>query len=111
MPKYLFITNANEHENSTLKAMQLSKSDTVTFDKGYYNYELFAEFREKGVLFVTRLKENAKYTVIERRCTDSRLVPTEEMIVFSGKWVKKNCPHKLRKIESVDEKTGNVFTM
>ena len=31
LPEYLFITNANEHENNTLKKMNLSKDCTVTF--------------------------------------------------------------------------------
>ncbi|MGP1369176.1 MAG: transposase [Treponema sp.] len=35
LPEYLFITNANEHENNTLKKINIAKGCTVTFDKGY----------------------------------------------------------------------------
>ena len=50
---YVFIINAVEHENNTLKDMRLKKGDTVTFDLGYCNYETFGNFFENGVLFVT----------------------------------------------------------
>lgn len=33
IPEYLFITNANEHENRTIKDMKLKKGDIVAFDK------------------------------------------------------------------------------
>ena len=32
---YLFITNANKHENSTLKEIQLTEKDIAVFDRGY----------------------------------------------------------------------------
>jgi len=35
LPEYLFITNANEHENNTLKKMNFLKGCIVAFDKGY----------------------------------------------------------------------------
>ena len=37
---------------------------TVTFNLGYCNYKTFGNFCENGVLFVTRLKENAVKTQI-----------------------------------------------
>ena len=71
VPSYLFITNARQHENNTLKGMKLKKEDTVAFDKGYCNYEVFGDFCRENVLFVTRLKENALYEVFENRETKS----------------------------------------
>src|SRR5574344_1456985 len=72
IPEYLFVTNAEEHENSTLGRMLLGSGDIVPFDKGYNNYRQFAEFCEEGVYFVTRLKDNADYKTVKRRKTDSR---------------------------------------
>jgi hypothetical protein len=39
----------------------------VVDDRGYNDYRLFAKWTEEEVYFVTRLKENALYKVIERR--------------------------------------------
>ena len=111
VPDYAFITNAGEHENNTLKDMQLKKGDTVTFDLGYCNYKTFGNFCEHGVLFVTRLKENAKYEVLEVRETDCEQVPSDETIIFTGTQTKKKCPYRLRRITSIDEKTGHAITI
>jgi hypothetical protein len=65
VPEYLFITNADKHENNTLKEMKLKKGDTATFDKGYNNYTQFSRFCREGIYFVTRLKDNADYRIMK----------------------------------------------
>lgn len=72
--------------------MPLSEGDTAVFDKGYCNYKNFGTFCEKSIFFVTRLKENAQYAVIESRLTDSPLIPTDETILFTGEKDKKELP-------------------
>lgn len=111
VPEYLFITNANEHENNTLKDMNFKKGDTATFDLGYTNYERYGKFCEEGIYFVTRLKDNAQYKVIESRETKSELVPTDETIEFTGARTKNKCPYRLRRIVSIDEKTGKSIVV
>ena len=110
MPTHLFITNAKEHENNSLMDMKLSKYDTVTFDKGYCNYQAFADLCRQNINFVTRLKENAQYEVVETRQTTSKLITLDQTIRFTGRQTGKKCPFPLRIIKSVDEKTGNEIT-
>ncbi len=38
---YLFITNANKHENSTLGQMRFTENDIAVFDRGYFNKRQF----------------------------------------------------------------------
>lgn len=111
VPDYLFITNANEHENDTLKDMRLKKGDTAAFDKGYNNYETFGKFCDGKIEFVTRLKDNAKYKVVEERPVNSDSIIFDKTIEFTGARTKKKCPHRLRIIKSVDGKTGNSITV
>lgn len=111
VPDYLFITNAKEHENNTLDRMRLKRGDTVAIDKGYCNYERFGSFCDQGILFVTRLKDNARYEAVESRRTKSPLVPEDETIVFTGSQTRKKCPHELRRVKSIDEKTGKSIVI
>lgn len=46
------------------RANYTAPKSTVTFNLGYCNYKTFGNFCENGVLFVTRLKENAVKTQI-----------------------------------------------
>ena len=41
-------------------------------DRGYNDYELFANWTRTGVYFVTRLKDNADYIVIEQHPVAAR---------------------------------------
>ena len=93
------------------RANYTAPKSTVTFNLGYCNYKTFGNFCEQGVLFVTRLKENAKYEVLEVRETDCEQVPSDETIIFTGTQTKKKCPYRLRRITSIDKKTGHAITI
>lgn len=110
-PEHLFVTNAQEHENNTLDKMKLNKHDIVTFDRGYNNYTQFSKFCTDGVDFVTRLKDNATYNVIERRKTTSDNITSDQIIQFTGTVAKKNCPNPLRRIRVVDSKTKKAIVL
>ncbi|HAH62872.1 MAG TPA: IS4 family transposase [Treponema sp.] len=113
IPEFIAISNANKHENSTLKDMKLKKGDTVTFDLGYVNYKQFHQFCRNGIYFVTRLKDNAAYTVI----ADNPVPPTagniksDELILLTGDKAMHDCPEFLRKITSTDHDTGKDITL
>jgi hypothetical protein len=111
VPEYLFITNAEEHENNTLGKMKLQKGDTVAFDKGYNNYAQFSDFCDKGVYFVTRLKDNASYKVIKRRKTHTAKISSDHIIQFTGQVAKTKCPNELRRIRAVDNETGSAIIL
>ena len=111
LPKYLFITNANEHENNTLKKMNIAKGCTVTFDKGYCNYAVFGDFCRDKIFFVTRLKENAQYRVIEEHESRNKHITLDRTIEFTGMQTGRKCPFPLRVIKSVDMEAKTLQTL
>ena len=111
IPEYLFITNANEHENNTIKDMKLKKGDIVTFDRGYNNYEQFQSLTDQGIYFVTRLKDNAKYTVVSRNTKKPKGVTSDQCIRFTGKLTSSKCNTKLKRIRVKDSETGNAIIL
>lgn len=44
----------------------LSAGSMVVFDLGYNDYHLYSPLNERGILFVTSLKDKANYGVINR---------------------------------------------
>jgi ribosome-associated protein YbcJ (S4-like RNA binding protein) len=88
VPEYLFVTNAEEHENNTLGKTKLKSGDIVTFDRGYNNYTQFSEFCNNGIYFVTRLKDNADYKVIKRRKTRTKKITSDHIIQLTGQTAK-----------------------
>ena len=91
---YLFITNANRHENSTLGQMRLTKNDIAVFDRGYFNKSQFLEFTETTISFVTRNKSNIEYEVISsdkrKKSDDSFKIRCDEIIRMRIGQSKKN---------------------
>ena len=68
-------------------------------DRGYNDYKLFASWTENGIFFVTRLKENAGYEVVEERTVPkNRNILADQFIRFTGFYAQKNCPHTLRRV-------------
>ena len=54
-------------------------------DRGYNDYDWFAELTDAGVFFVTRMKTNADYGVVEKRKTPERsnVLKDEDIFFFS----------------------------
>jgi IS4 transposase len=73
-------------------------------DRGYNDYKLFGFWTENNIYFVTRLKENADYTVMEDRTPPlNRNILADQLIRFNGFYAQKNCPHLLRRVVVWDE--------
>ena len=67
MPSFVLITDARRHDVKTARMLNLTAGSIVAMDRAYNDYRLFARWTEDGVFFVTRMKENAVYEVVEER--------------------------------------------
>jgi hypothetical protein len=63
--RFIKITAAKVHDKNFLKSLELISHSMVVFDRAYNYYHQFALWSQKHVFFVTRLKKNAVYIVIE----------------------------------------------
>lgn len=113
---YLFITNANKHENSTLGQMRLTENDIAVFDRGYFNKSQFLELAESAISFVTRNKSNIEYEVIssdkKEKSDDSFTIRRDEIIRMKIGNSKKNPVYViLRQVVSRDNETGKEIAL
>lgn len=63
--RFVKITAAKVHDKNFLKSLELVSHSMVVFDRAYNYYHQFALWTQNQVFFVTRLKKNAAYSVIE----------------------------------------------
>jgi hypothetical protein len=63
--RFIKITEAKVHDKNFLKELDLISHSMVVFDRAYNYYHQFALWTSKTVYFVTRIKKNAVYKVIE----------------------------------------------
>jgi adenylate cyclase class IV len=83
--RFVKITAAKVHDKNFLKELELISHSMVVFDRAYNYYMQFALWTEKQIFFVTRMKKNAVYAVIEtvqehERIKGKAMVIKEEII-------------------------------
>jgi len=105
-PTYAYISNGKKHDVTIARKLSLPPDSIVVMpawlagrDRAYNDYKLLSSWTENHVYFVTRMKDNAQYTVIEDSPVPiSGNVVSDQFIEFSGFYAHKNCPHMLRRI-------------
>lgn len=87
LPTDQAITAANVNDITHAQGITLTKGTTYVFDKGYCDYNWWAKIHAKGAWFVTRLKANAKVTVVTVRDVpaDAPHVLADEIIRFTNR--------------------------
>ena len=70
--RFIKITAAKAHDKNFLKSLELISHSMIVFDRAYNDYQQFALWTEKQVYFVTRMKKNAVFTIIEVKRTHYR---------------------------------------
>ena len=110
MPCFAVITEAKKHEKNIAKKIPFKSRDVVVFDRGYNDYKTFASYCEQRIYFITRLKKNADFKVVEKRnVSKHKNILSDYIIEFDGFYSKKNCPVKLRVIRAIDTKTEKTI--
>lgn len=110
LPCFGIITEGSVHDVKVAQQIHFAPGTIVVDDRGYNDYRLFAKWTEAGVLFVTRMKDNAQFEVIEERePPQNRRILRDQTIELSGAGAQEKCPHRLRRIEAVREDTGETL--
>jgi len=83
LPSYAVITEGKQSDIKVARTMKFAPGTVLVVDRGYNDYTWFADLTEEGVFFVTRLKDNAHYGVVEKRPRPERgPVQSDEVIFF-----------------------------
>jgi hypothetical protein len=99
LPCWALVTDGKTHEVKAAWTLHFEAGTIVAMDRGYNDYRLFARWCDEGVFFVTRLKDNAVYEVVERRDVPSNgNILSDEIVRLTGIGAAEKCPHPLRRI-------------
>jgi len=112
LPTFAYISNGKKHDVTIARKVPLSPYSIVAMDRGYNDYRLFAYWTENQIFFVTRLKDNADYTIIkERQVPFNRNILADQLIEFNGYEARKKCPHALRKVVVWDKEQNREIVL
>jgi IS4 transposase len=104
------ITDGKVADVKAAHQMHFAPGTVVVDDRGYNDYRLFAYWTHSGVFFVTRMKNNALFEVVEERAVpQNRNILKDQIVRLTGPGASEKCPHRLRRVEAVREDTGEVL--
>jgi hypothetical protein len=67
VPEIVWMSAASKNDKDFLGQLKPLAGEIYVFDKGYVNYNYYFDWTEEGIFFVTRLNENANYTVLTEK--------------------------------------------
>jgi IS4 transposase len=91
----------------------------ANIDKGYIDFDRFAHWIGQGVFFVTWVKSNMAYRVVENRPVPRHVgrkmefrgrVRSDKTIELTDRESSRKCPHQLRQVKYYDAVSKRTFT-
>ena len=103
LPCYAHITEGRTHEINIARGLRFEPGTIVVFDRGYNDYNWFRSLTEDGVWFVTRMKDNADYIVVESRLVPERGAVRSDEVICVFQHARDEQPVFFRRIAVWDE--------
>jgi len=105
VPHLVRFTSAATHDHFLLKELNLMTGSFIAIDRAYINYSEFQRLTNEGVYYVTKMKNNLVFEILEDKIainSTGQATVRECIILFK----KKDIEHKSRKVEywELDEK-------
>ncbi len=109
LPEYAVITEGKRHEVRVARQIRFTPGTMLVFDRGYTDYEWFRRLTRQQVHFVTRLKDNADYGVVEERELPRRKGVRRDQVIFFYKQGREGKECFFRRVEFWDEAQNRLL--
>ena len=67
LPRFAVVTDGKTPEIRVARQLHFEPGSIVVFDRGYNDYDWFEQLSRQGIWWVTRMKQNTAYVVLESR--------------------------------------------
>jgi len=110
LPQFVNVTTGKVHEVNVLRQISFDPGTIIVFDRGLVDYQHWASWIESAVFFVTRLKKNAVFEVVETFDIPHRKnLLSDQLIKLKGFYSRKKCPYYLRMVEVWDPMNEKIL--
>lgn len=113
IPAFASLTDGHVSEINEADQWSFPKGSVLVFDKGYSRYSWHKSLTERGLFWVTRIRGNAHYRVVERRdVSQFSHITSDQTIVYTAKKAQEADLYPVRRVGYTDPETGKhyVFT-
>lgn len=84
LPCYGVLTDGKTHEIRVARTLDWPPGSIVVMDRGYVDYRFLDSLEDRGVFFVTRLKDNAAFSVEAEVSAPKGNIRADQMISLPG---------------------------
>jgi len=109
IPAFVQVTDAKTPDLVVARLLNLPPGSITVFDRAYIDFAWLGRLDQNDQFFVTRMKRNISYKVMERHEADrSKGITSDQLILLTGTKAKE-CPIILRRIGYRDPDTGKHY--
>lgn len=109
LPSFVHVTEGRCHEIGWARELDLPAGSVVVFDRGFTDYEWWKSLDDKEIRFVTRLKRDARYSVVESRNVQWKENVIADQVIRLTSRKAKALGLVLRRIEYLDPETEKLL--
>ena len=109
LPRFAVITNGKISDIEVARSLEFEPGTMLVIDRGYQDFAWWLELSRRKVFFVTRLKDNAEYGIVEQRNVDRNGGILRDEIVVLTKLQEAGPAARMRRIEMwVEDKQESI---
>jgi putative transposase len=110
IPAFACVTQGKVSDSEYAKQMTLPRGSVLVFDRGYNSYRWHNTLSEQGIFFVSRIRGNAKYRVLERHSVAANSdVTSDQIIEYTAQRKDGDALRPIRRIGYRDSETGRHY--
>jgi len=110
IPAFACVTQGKVSDMVQARQLALPKGSVVVFDKGYNCYRWHNSLTENGIFFVSRIRGNAKYRVLERHAVNGGSgISSDQTIEYTALRKDGDKLKPIRRIGYRDPETGKHY--
>ena len=105
LPSAMVITTGNYSELIVARRQRWEAGTVLLFDRGFIDFSWFQRLSQQGVWFITRVKSDMRYEVVESRKIENG---TDETVRLTGRTSRRKHPGLLR-VVTIEKDHGEQF--
>jgi len=110
IPAFACVTQGKVSDMAQARQLALPTGSVVVFDRGYNCYRWHNTLTENGIFFVSRIRGNAQYRVLERRTVNGHSgITSDQTIEYTAKRIDGDKLKPIRRIGYRDPETGKHY--
>jgi len=96
LPEAMVITTGAYSELTILRRRSYARGTILVMDRGFVDFGWFGQLNQNGVVFVTRIKKDTRYEIVEHRPVVGKDIVSDDVILLTSTRSRKRYPDTLR---------------